>query len=258
MHVKQMFDLTGKVAIVTGASSGLGEWFARGLAEAGADVVLAARRLEKLESLASELNGLGIKALPVATDVSQEPQVEAMVDTALKGFGKLDVLINNAGIGFLEEPLESLELDILHQTFDVNFFGLWYCCKHAGRVMLERSEGKVINIASIEGLTANSLGPGPAYCASKGAVVNLSRELAKDWAPRGVKVHCVAPGFFPTEMMAEDLEDPAFLNGVMNIIPLGRGGTEDDIKGLGVFLASPASDFLLGHPIIFDGGTMLV
>jgi len=257
MHVKEMFDLSGRVAIVTGASSGLGVWFARGLAEAGAHVVLAARRAEKLQGLAAELRKLGVRSLAVATDVTDEAQVQNLVDTTLAEFGRIDILINNAGGGGTETSVDTMSMSDVRQRYDLNLFGLWHCCQRVGRVMLDQGEGRIVNIASILGLAAGQIEPAPAYCSAKSAVIGLSRDLAFDWAKRGVVVHCVAPGIFPTEGTAEDLADPQACERAMEAIPIGRFGGEDDIKGLVTFLASPGGDFLLGHPLAFGGGQLL-
>ena len=257
MHVNAMFDLSGKVAIVTGASSGLGVWFARGLAEAGADVVLAARRKEKLQTVESELNDLGVRCVSVATDVTDEQQVQELVDATVAEFGRIDVLVNNAGGGDTESSLETLSVADVRQRYDLNLFGLWHCCQRVGRVMLEQGDGRIINIASILGLAAGQFEPAPAYCSVKSAVIGLTRDLAFDWDQRGIKVHCVAPGVFPTEGTADDLAVPEVRDRAMEAIPLGRFGHQDDIKGLVVFLASPAADFMIGHPIHFGGGQLL-
>jgi gluconate 5-dehydrogenase len=180
-----------------------------------------------------------------------------MVEATVAEFGRIDILINNAGVGFEEEAVDTVSMDIVQKTFDVNVFGLWRCCQSVGCVMVEQGDGKVVNIASIEGLTACPNEPGAAYCAAKGAIINFSRELAVQWAGYGVKVHCVAPGWFPTELTAFLFEDQELERKALERIPLGRWGGENDIKGLAVFLSSPASDFLIGHPIIFDGGQLL-
>ena len=157
MKVQQMFDLSGKVAIVTGASSGLGVWFAKGLAEAGADIVLAARRTEKLAVVETQLKEPGVRCLSVATDVTSEQQVQHLVDATMSKFGRIDVLVNNAGGGDTEQPLEKMPLDEVRQRFDLNLFGLWQCCQKVGQVMLEQGDGRVINVASILGLAAGQV-----------------------------------------------------------------------------------------------------
>jgi len=257
MHVNEMFDLRGRVAIVTGASSGLGVWFARGLAEAGADVVLAARRREKLLAVESDLNELGVRCLSVATDVTDERQVQDLVDATVSEFGRIDILVNNAGGGGTETSFDAMSITDVRQRYDLNLFGLWHCCQRVGRVMLDQGDGRIINIASILGLAAAQIEPAPAYCSAKSAVIGLTRDLAFDWGKRGIKVHCVAPGIFPTEGTADDLAVPEVRDRVMEAIPLGRFGGEDDIKGLVVFLASPGADYLIGHPIVFGGGQLL-
>lgn len=252
-----MFDLKGHVAIVTGASSGLGVWFARGLAEAGADVVVAARRMEKLEAVQSQLEELGVRSLSVATDVTNERHVQDLVDATIAEFGRIDVLVNNAGGGGAENALDAISMADVRQRYDLNLFGLWHCCQRVGRVMLNQGDGRIINVASLLGLAAGQFEPAPAYCSAKSAVIGLTRDLAFDWGKRGIKVHCVAPGVFPTEGTADDLAIPEVRQRAMEAIPLGRFGREDDIKGLVAFLASPAADFMIGHPIYFGGGQLL-
>lgn len=257
MKVTEMFDLKGRVAIVTGASSGLGVWFARGLAEAGAKVVIAARREEKLKTVAAELRSLGTECLPVTVDVTDEEQVQEMVDKAIAEFGRIDILVNNAGGGAAETGLESMPVSQIKDRYELNLFGLCHCCQRVGRIMLDQGDGRIINVSSILGLAAGQFEPAPAYCSAKSAVIGLSRDLAFEWSARGVKVHCVAPGIFPTEGTEDDLARPDIRARAMEAIPLGRFGGEDDIKGLAVFLASPASDFMIGHPIKFGGGQLL-
>lgn len=257
MNIKTMFDLRGRVAVVTGASSGLGVWFARGLAEAGADVVLAARRKNQLEAVAAQLKDNGVRCLSLATDVTDERQVQALVEATLAEFGRVDILVNNAGGGDKEDALETMPLDEVRRRYELNLFGLWRCCQQFGRVMLEQGDGRIINVASILGLAAGQFEPAPAYCSAKSAVVGLTRDLAFDWGKQGIKVHCVAPGIFPTEGTAGDLAVPEIRDRALEAIPLGRFGGEDDIKGLVVFLASPAADFMIGHPIHFGGGQLL-
>jgi gluconate 5-dehydrogenase len=257
MHVKELFDLSDRVAIVTGASSGLGVWFARGLAEAGAHVVLAARRFERLQAVANELQEIGVRTLAVQTDVTQEAHVRQLVDATVAEFGRIDILVNNAGGGGPETSVETMAMADVRQRFELNLFGLWHCCQRVGRVMLERGEGRIINVSSLLGLSAGQIEPAPAYCSAKSAVIGVTRDLAFEWAERGVRVHCVAPGIFPTEGTAEDLANPELKEVALRAIPLGRFGGEDDIKGLVTFLASPAGDFAIGHPILFGGGQLL-
>lgn len=257
MNVRQLFDLSGKAAIVTGASAGLGVWFSRGLAEAGAAVVLAARRAEKLEDVAVTLRSEGARALAVPTDVTSEDQVQALVDKTLAHFARIDILVNNAGMGVDEGGAEKQPLALFRQVLEVNLIGTVICCQRVGRVMLEQGEGRIINVSSVHGFTADASDSSGAYCSSKAAVVNLTRELAKQWAPRGVRVNGIAPGLFRTEMTEWYFEDAERERKVMESIPVGRVGREDDLKGLVVFLASPASDYVVGHTIVIDGGQTL-
>jgi len=257
MRTLDLFDLRGQVAMVTGASSGLGVWFSRGLAELGAGVVLAARRAERIETLASELRGLGVKALAVPTDVTSEEQVQNLVDRTLKAFGRIDILVNNAGMGVDEGKAEDQPLSVFRQVHEVNLMGTVICCQRIGRVMLAQGEGRIINVSSVHAERADRMDHSWAYCSSKAAVLNLTRELGHKWAPRGVHVNGIAPGLFPTEMTEWYFEDPGREAEVMGSIPLHRVGNEDDIKGIIAFLASPASDYVIGHTIVMDGGQTL-
>ena len=257
MHTMNLFDLKGRVAIVTGASSGLGVWFSRGLAELGADLVLAARRAERIEKLASELRELGVKALAEATDVTDEDQVQNLVDRTMKTYGRIDILVNNAGLGVDEGRAEDQPLSVFRQVHEVNLMGTAICCQRVGRVMLAQGEGRIINVSSIHAMTADPRDHSWAYCSSKAAVLNLTRELAHKWAPRGVHVNGIAPGLFPTEMTGWYFEDAEREAAVLESIPLKRVGTEEDIKGIVAFLATPASDYVIGHTLVIDGGQTL-
>ena len=199
--------LSGKTAIVTGASSGLGETFARALAAAGAQVVLAARRVERLELLASDLAAGGAVALPLPCDVTDADAVASMVEQARQRFGRIDVLVNNAGVaadgGFAPEKVPPA---VFEQTIRVNVVGLWYCCQQVAHRMLEDGGGSIVNVASVAGMAGLRDFP-PAYQASKGAVIALTRSLACSWADRGVRVNALAPGWFPSEMTERGLRD---------------------------------------------------
>jgi NAD(P)-dependent dehydrogenase (short-subunit alcohol dehydrogenase family) len=236
----QRFRLDEKTAIVTGASSGLGARFARVAAAAGATVVAGARRRERLQALVDDLRSEGADAVAVECDVTVDSDVERLVAAAIETTGRLDVLVNAAGIAPDEdEEIESADL---------------FRTRAAARVMLEHGAGSIINVASISGLVAGDGSDAPSYAASKGAVVNLTRELAVRWAPRGVRVNALAPGWFPSEMTAETLSSEAGRQFVNERTPLGRPGGPDELDGALLFLASEASSYVTGHTLVVDGG----
>lgn len=245
-----LFRLDGKVALVTGASSGLGERFARVLHGAGARVVVAARRADRLEALAAELDG----AVALPLDVADDAQVAAVVDEVVASLGAIDVLVNNAGIS-TPMPAEDEPLDHFRQVLEVNLTGLFHVTQRCGRAMLAGGRGGVVvNIASILGLVASAPITQASYAASKGAVVNLTRELAVQWARRGVRVNAIAPGWFPSEMTAEMFDDESSLTFVRRNAPMARAGEPHELDGSLLFLASEASSYVTGHTLVVDGG----
>jgi NAD(P)-dependent dehydrogenase (short-subunit alcohol dehydrogenase family) len=249
------FDLTGKTAVVTGASSGLGAIFARTLAGAGANVVVTARRIERLEQIAADLDATGGAALAVQCDVGDAASVERMAAAACTRFGRVDVLVNGAGVvaeaGLVPEKVPN---ELFEQTVRVNLMGTWYCCREFGaRMLAGGTGGSIINIASVAGLVG---GPGfpPAYQATKAAVINLSRNLACSWGDRGVRVNVIAPGWFPSEMTASALQIPAFRSFVTDSAPMKRIGDPEELAGALLFLASSASSYVTGQTLAVDGG----
>jgi len=250
-----LFDLSGKTAIVTGASYGLGVTLAECLGQAGANVVLAARSLDKLEALAKKLEGDGVKALAVECDVAESSSVRDMVEKAREAFGRIDILVNNAGVntdaGMMPEKMDDAAFE---HTVRVNLLGLWYCTKEVGATMLTDGKGgAIINISSIAGMTGWKDYP-PAYQATKAAVINLTRNLAMSWADRGVRVNAIAPGYFPSEMTGPFLALDAFKKWVESSTPLGRIGELEELVGPLLFLASDASSYVTGHTLVVDGG----
>lgn len=257
MHVRDLFDLKGKVAVVTGGSTGLGEQMCTALAEAGAGVVVAARRLERCEAAAEKLRGLGVEARPVKCDVSEPEDIDRLVDITLKEFGQIDILVNNAGITW-GAPAENYPLDRWKKLLDVNVTGTFLCCQKIGRIMVERRQGKIINIASVCSFVGtdpeamNAVG----YHASKGAIVTMTRDLAAKWSRYGVNVNAIAPGWFPTHMTKYTLQEKGDV--ILRHIPMGRFGGGDDLKGAVLYLASAASDYVTGHVLCVDGGYLAV
>ena len=245
----ELFDLQGRVAIVTGASSGLGDRFARVLAAAGAQVVGAARRLDRLERLASEVETV----TPMRCDVGVDKDLEQLVASTLERFGRVDVLVNNAGVGGTA-PAEEESREHFRRVMDINLNAVFVLSQIAGRAMLERGQGSIVNIASMFGLVASAPVLHASYCASKGAVVNMTREMGAQWARRGVRVNALAPGFFPSEMASELIEDEQSARFLRRNTPIGRPGAAHELDGPLLFLASDASSYVTGQTIAVDGG----
>jgi NAD(P)-dependent dehydrogenase (short-subunit alcohol dehydrogenase family) len=252
MRVQDMLSLKGKVAVVTGGSSGLGVTFARALAEVGANIVLAARRLDKMNEVGDDLSRLGVKVRSIQCDVSNQDQVQSLVDDTLKTFARLDIMVNNAGVAAMS-PATEITLEEWNRVVSVNLTGTFLCARTAARQMMKRGGGKIVNIASIYGAVGDVF-PASPYYATKGAVINLTRDLAIEWAPFKINVNAIAPGFFPSEMTEGIFQDPHYLEYINKQTPLGRTGTPDDLKGAIVFLASQASDYVTGQTIFVDGG----
>lgn len=255
--IHDKFDISGKVAIVTGASSGLGTVFARGLAATGAKVVLAARRQNRLKKLVAELSTGGAQSLAVGCDVACEDEVVRLVESTMERFGRLDILVNNAGIAN-SEPAEAEDLQRFRQVVDINLTGTFICAQHCARVMLKTGHGSIVNIASIMGLVGIGKIPQASYNASKAAVVNLTRELAAQWANRGVRVNALAPGYFPSEMTAPLFEDERLQKFLRRRIPMERPGDTKELLGPLLLLASDASSYITGHTLVVDGGWTII
>jgi NAD(P)-dependent dehydrogenase (short-subunit alcohol dehydrogenase family) len=249
----QQFRLDERTVIVTGASSGLGARFARMVAAAGATVIAGARRRERLDALVDDLRSDGADAVAVECDVTVDSDVDGLIAAGIEATGRIDVLVNAAGIapdedGEIESP------DLFRRVLEVNTAGLYSCTRAAAAVMLDRGSGSIVNIASISGLVAGDGLDTPTYTASKGAVINLTRELAVRWAPRGVRVNALAPGWFPSEMTSETLSSDEGRRFVDEHTPIGRAGREDELDGALLFLASDASSYVTGHTLVIDGG----
>ena len=249
----QYFNFQGKKALVTGASSGLGRRFALVLAKAGADVALAARREEKLKEVAKEIEDLGQKALVLKMDVTKEEEIKNGVAKIKKEWQTLDILVNNAGTSTMA-PAEEMPLEDWQKVVDVNLTGVFLVAKHAGALMKEKQFGRVINIASMYGLVANSAFNVANYHASKGAVVNLTRALAAEWAKYNITVNAIGPGFFESEMTGDFINTDDFKQYVTISCPMKRVGKKEELDTTLLFLAAEASSYVTGQTIAVDGG----
>ena len=251
-HIKDLFDLTGKTAIVTGGSRGIGVEMAEGLAEAGANLMLCARREEWLNETVEEFRAKGFPAEGKTADVSKAEDVQAVVDETVSKFGRVDILINNAGISWGAMP-EDMPLEKWQKVLDVNLTGCFLMAQAAGREMLKHNRGSIINIASIAGLTSSANGPFYAgYVASKAGLIGLTRELAASWGRKGIRVNAIAPGFFHSRLADAVIDIYERSIQENNVIP--RVGSEGELKGVTVFLASDASSYITGQTIAVDGG----
>ncbi len=245
------FSLTGRVAMVTGASKGLGEGAALALAHAGADVVVTAREVERVQPVAAQIEQMGRAALPLALEVRSIDSIDTAIAAARERFGRIDILVNNAGVNIPEPALEVSE-EHWDRVLDINLKGLFFCAQRVGRVMVEQGYGKVINVGSQMGLVGGKLRA--AYCSSKGGVVQLTKALAIEWAEHGINVNGVAPTFLETPFTAKMFENKEFHDEVVGNILFGRLGQVEDVLGAIVFLASSASDLITGHTLLVDGG----
>jgi len=251
-RVMELFDLVGKTAIVTGGSRGIGREMAEGLAEAGANLMLCARRVEWLHETVAEFQKAGHNVVGATCDVSVPDEVASIVDKTVEKFGSVDILVNNAGISWGAMP-EEMTLEQWQRVIDVNLTGCFLFAQHAGRQMLKQGRGSIINIASIAGLTSSANGPFYAgYAASKAGLIGLTRELAASWGRRGIRVNAIAPGFFHSRLADSVIDIYERSIQENNVIP--RIGNEGELKGPVVFLASDASSYITGQTIVVDGG----
>lgn len=254
MHVHQLFDLTGKTAIITGGGRGLGEQMAEGLAEAGANLVLCSRKIESCEQVAKRLQDEhDVKVVAFSCDVTHSEDVEAVVDETVDHFGQIDILINNSGATWGASTLD-MPVEAFQKVMNVNVTGTFLMSQKVGAVMVKQKSGKIINISSVAGLGGvdprfmETVG----YNASKGAVITMTKDLAVKWGQHNIQVNALAPGFFPTKMSKVVLEQGGDF--ILDRTPLGRFGSEEDLKGAALFLASNASNYVTGDVLVVDGG----
>jgi gluconate 5-dehydrogenase len=253
-ELKNLFDLRGKVAVVTGGSGGAGKAISTGLALYGADVVVTSRTLATLEDTAAAVEKVGKKALPISCDVADSESVDNMVNRTLAEFGKIDILVTSAGIA-LRHPAEEMPVDEWQKVMDVNVKGTFLCCQAAAKKMIQRGEGgKIITVGSIRGLQGHPAGYS-GYGTSKGAVHLLTKQLACEWAKFRIHVNCIAPCIFWTPLTEPILKDEKMYKVFMSRIPIGRAAEPEDLVGAAVYLASEASSMVTGHILYIDGGT---
>ena len=250
--IQELFALDGRVAIVTGASRGLGEEMAEGLAEAGAALTICARREEWLTPTVEDFKARGFRVVGLIADVSKPADVQAVVDKTMAAYGRIDILVNNAGITWGAEP-DTMPLDKWQKVIDVNLTGAFLFSQAAGRKMLERDYGRIVNVSSIAGLHASVNGPHyAAYAASKAGLMGLTRELAASWGRHNIRVNAIAPGFFRSRLADPVL--PLVEPAIKETSPIPRIGAEGELKGVCLFLCADASNYITGQTIVVDGG----
>jgi 2-deoxy-D-gluconate 3-dehydrogenase len=245
------FGLEGNVAVITGAGRGIGRGLAHALAAAGATIAVAGRDMDALGALAAEIEAAGTTALAVPLDVTDVASIDAALAQVRDQLGSVDILVNNAGLG-ANHPAEDVTEADWDEIMDVNLKGLFFCCRAAGRIMLDQGRGRIVNLSSQAGVVG--IRDHAVYSASKGGVNLITKVLALEWSSRGINVNAVAPTFIYTPGTAERLDQPEYLAGVLDRIPIGKVGTIDDVAGAVIYLASPAADMVTGHVLLVDGG----
>ncbi|MDY9924665.1 SDR family oxidoreductase [Methanosarcina sp.] len=251
--MKNLFDLTGKVAIVTGASSGLGVDFARALANQGANIAIVARREEKLKEVQKEIEEIGVTCRYYVCDVMKTEQIKSTVEQVEKDLGRIDILVNNAGLGLVDAADKTTD-EMWRSMIDTNLNGVFFFAREVGKVMLKQKYGRIINIGSIHSTVSMKGMPVTAYCSTKGGVLMLTKSLATEWAKEGITVNAIGPGYFALGMAEGIAADPEFLKIIEFMCPMGRAGKSGDLDTTVVYLASEASRYITGQIITVDGG----
>lgn len=254
MHVKELFNLTGKTALVTGGGRGLGEQIAEGFAEAGANVVVCSRKEENCKEVSEKLEKIGAQSLALKCDITNPEDINQVVEKTIEKFGAIDILVNNSGATW-GAPVDEMPLEAFQKVINVNVIGTFLMSQAVGKVMKDQEYGKIINIASVAGLKGSDpeLMDAIGYNTSKGGVITFTKDLAVKWGPSGIYVNAIAPGFFPTKMSKVLIERSK--DKFLSRTPLRKFGTDTDLKGVALFLASSASDFVTGETIVVDGGS---
>jgi gluconate 5-dehydrogenase len=252
VELSNLFDLTGKVAIVTGGAGSLGKAMALGLAKYGADIVVTGRTLATLEETVKEISQMGRNSIAITADVTNQKEVVNLVKKTVEEFGKIDILVNGAGIA-KRYPAEEFPIEEFDKVFHFNVKGTFLCCQEVAKVMKEQGSGKIINVSSVRAFSGHP-GGYAAYGTSKGAVNLLTKQLSTEWAKYKINVNAIAPTIFWTPLTQEVLEDEKLKNIFLSRIPMGRAAVTDDMVGSTVFFASPASDFITGQILYVDGG----
>jgi NAD(P)-dependent dehydrogenase (short-subunit alcohol dehydrogenase family) len=252
MLVKDLFDLSGETAIVTGAGKGLGKSMAHGLAEAGAKIVIADIDLESAEKMAEDLKKAGTKAIAIKTDITKMDDVKRMAETTIKEFGRIDILVNNAGVMRTGKAPEDIEETEWQRVIDIDLTGVFFASKAVGPQMIRQKSGKIVNIASMSGIIVNKEKPLTDYCVAKGGVVMLTKALASEWAKYNIRVNAIAPGYMAHQTVATFNQKAS--EEWCDLTPLKRLCKVEELRGPVVFLASQASSFVTGHILLVDGG----
>jgi NAD(P)-dependent dehydrogenase (short-subunit alcohol dehydrogenase family) len=251
------FDLTGKVAVVTGSGQGLGKWIALGLAHAGADIVIGDLVAQSAQQTCEEVKGMGRRSIFRILDIGNIDAAAEMMEETVRELGGLDILVNNAGINVHKRALDFTQ-DDFDRMLRVNSKGVYFCSQAAARLMIPRKKGKIINIASVTAFLVRAGIPNSVYAMTKAGTVMLTKALAEEWAQYNINVNAIAPGYFATPMVADRLKNPEVYESIIGSTPLRRVGGPEDMMGVAVFLASDASDYITGQTICLDGGRTIL